>query len=565
MAKASLNLLATVVLLVFALAFMTVPSHAGDSVWTWTGLSGTARQIVVAPSDPGVVYAVIGFDRIYKSTDGGVTWTPVTPSGLVLPAGSIERIAVAPGDAQVVFVTTSQQGTYRSLDGGSTWLQIMPPNSNSEGAGRHLGIAVSPVDWKEVYLVATVGSSEPFDLNVTTFISKTLDGGLTWNTVWERGGNSSPLLDAIVIAPSAPHIVYAKPCYCGDAAAILYKSTDAGGTWGEVSTPYTGFFPSLAVDPLSSNILYLGSASPAAWKSVDGGANWQPLANGLSGFGFEFVVNPNNTQVVHGACNEAGAYESVDAGGNWVKIDAGIEGLSVVSIGIVDRAPLTLLAGVGSAGIWRYTKTDVQDYSVSINDGALYTPVAGVTLSLTAPPRTSEMMISNDGGFGGAAWEQFQGVRNWTLTDSGSSAIPRTVYVKFRTSGKISPAYQDDIVLDVTAPDGTLAYTETVQLAGNGVAIKVKSVASSEDDVLFLPFVARPRAVRLLLSASDDLSGVGEMLISNSADFADAAWEPYAGSKDWPVISSTGPVIVYAKYRDRAGNQSQPVSVEVQP
>ena len=66
MAKASSNLLATVVLPVLALAFLMAPSHAGDRVWTWIGRSGTARQIVVASTGPSMVNAVAEFDRDFQ-------------------------------------------------------------------------------------------------------------------------------------------------------------------------------------------------------------------------------------------------------------------------------------------------------------------------------------------------------------------------------------------------------------------------------------------------------------------------------------------------------------------
>jgi photosystem II stability/assembly factor-like uncharacterized protein len=546
---------------------------AGDNIWTWTGLTGQARQIVVSRANPDVVYAILGYSRIQKSTDGGMTWADITPPGLpsILDGGEIRRIAVAPSDANVAYITTYGAGTYRTMDGGVSWKQVLPAGSVS--GTRTEGIAVSPADWREVYVSAGyyVPGSSPYDVKLMTVISKTVDGGESWDTVWEQMQTQTDnqlRVDDLVIAPSAPHIVYAKSCACGDADKPLYRSVNAGATWSEIA-PVGGWAYSLAIDPFSSNILYGGFAPPPAWKSMNGGGTWQPMANGLSGIAFGFAVNPNNTQVVHAACGESGAFESTDGGASWTKIDNGIAGLYVSSIAVVSYSPLTLLAGVGNAGIWRYTKTDVQDYAISIDGAALFTSDPDVTLGITAPPRTKEMMVSNDGGFAGSSWEPYKSARAWTLESSGNYVVPRTVYVKFKAGGQVSPVYQDDIVLDVAPPTGSLAFTNTTPAAATVIdALPGIDILSPDDDYsVYLPIIAvsRPRNIRLLLSAADDVSGVGEMIVSSSPDYSRTTWEPFKPTKDWQILASTEPVKVYAKYRDRAGNVSNTVMVEVDP
>jgi hypothetical protein len=59
----------------------------------------------------------------------------------------------------------------------------------------------------------------------------------------------------------------------------------------------------------------------------------------------------------------------------------------------------------------------------------------------------------------------------------------------------------------------------------------------------------------VLLSATDDVSGVGEMIVSNRADFADGQWEVFTTRRTW-LVPGGGPHTIYVMFRDRAGNQS---------
>ena len=170
------------------------------------------------------------------------------------------------------------------------------------------------------------------------------------------------------------------------------------------------------------------------------------------------------------------------------------------------------------------------EYGLSINEGALFTNQVTVTLVIAARQFTPQMMVCNDGGFAGAQWEPYNSRKAWAITQYGSYVIPRVVYVRYKDlGGNVSSNYQDDIILDVTPPEGT------VSIIG---AAGLQAMAST---------------VTLELSATDDLSGVGQMLISNQPDFAGATWESYATSRAWALGSNE---TVYVQYKDNAGNVS---------
>ena len=196
----------------------------------------------------------------------------------------------------------------------------------------------------------------------------------------------------------------------------------------------------------------------------------------------------------------------------------------------------------GNAEVWREpydTSTVGTDYGMTINTGALFTNSTDVVLTIAGKPLTSQMQIANDGGFAGAVWEPYTSHKNWQIIQYGSYVIPRVVYVRYKElNGTVSATYQDDIILDVTPPTGT------VDIVGS---VGLQALAST---------------VTLSLNATDDVSGVGKMMISNQADFAGAVWENYVTSRVWTRASNT---TVYVKFRDNAGNESALKTTDVTP
>lgn len=517
-------------------------AHAGDNIWTWAGVNGCISQILIDPTNQDIVYVNIDSYRIKRSLDGGVSWTTILDNGA-------RRFAIAPSSPNILYAF-GESGIYKTFDRGENWQHI------SDLGG--VDIAVSPVDANEVYIV---GGHH----------YKTVDGGLTWTEIGtELPREEIYTYGGVTIAPSAPNTLIIMPAP-GFSRYHLYKSVDRGQTWtslGNFDDPGINM-RNVTFDPKSSNIVYVGTSAPGGWKSTDGGANWQPLANGLQRDTTQFIVDPDNTQVVFAANWSAGVLESIDGGITWVPLNNGIQGLQVESIGIARYNPPKLYAGLCSGGLWEMTRTTIEDHSISINTGALFTSQTAVTLTLTAPPGTTEMMISNDGGFSGANWESFTTHKPWEITQYGSYAIPRTVYAKFKTNGIISGQYQDDIILDITAPTGDIEILSQV-LAVTATETTFDTVpTNSLTDTIFIPVVLKNarigfNLVDLLLSATDDVSGVSEMLISNQASFSDAQWEGYATKMSWWVPDS-GTTTVYVKYRDRAGNESEVYTDTVAP
>ncbi len=170
--------------------------------------------------------------------------------------------------------------------------------------------------------------------------------------------------------------------------------------------------------------------------------------------------------------------------------------------------------------------------TVSINSGNTITASKDVTLTLSATDTTSsvtQMLISNTSDFDGTTWETYATTKFWTLTSGDGT---KTVYIKYKDSaGNISEAYSDTIILDTTVPAGT---------------ISINSAAT----------YTTAQAVTLTITATDNLTDVTQMKISESDVFTGATWETYSTTKSWTLASGDGAKTIYIKFRDGAGNES---------
>jgi hypothetical protein len=262
--------------------------------------------------------------------------------------------------------------------------------------------------------------------------------------------------------------------------------------------------------------------------------------------------------------NDWGGWLSFGPAAAWTL--SGGDGQKTVYARVQDGAGNT--SAVVSATIELYTGLEAE-YAVSINTGALFTNQTAVLLRISARPGTAQMQVSNDGGFAGAVWGPYQLQRPWTITAFGSYVIPRVVYVRYKDlSGSVSAAFQDDIILDVTPPSGSVDVgPPAASQAAKGGDASAAGLTEIEDAPyeFFLPAVFRAycgspgsSAVALGLSASDDVSGVAQMRVSNFPDLACSDWQPFVPQLDWLAISPSAPV--YVSFRDHAENVSQIVS-----
>lgn len=314
----------------------------GGGVWkttdaghTWRPMSdgqipvGSMGAIEVAPSSTDVVYAGTGSSKIrsnvsigrgiYKSIDGGLTWKF---SGL-RDVGQISTIRVHPTNPDILwvaalgnpFVDNPERGIYKSTDGGKSWKLVLHI-SDSAGAA---DLELQPGSPNVLFACMWHGQRKPW-----TIISGAREGGMYKSTDggdhWAKlaGGLPSELFGRanVAISAASPNRIYAlieaKP------GSGLYRSEDAGATWALINgsgnlitRPF--YYDTLAVDPNDSNIVYVGNEG---WfRSIDGGKTFRP-AQAPHGDHHDLWINPKNSQYMIQS-NDGGANVSLDGGRSW--------------------------------------------------------------------------------------------------------------------------------------------------------------------------------------------------------------------------------------------------------
>jgi photosystem II stability/assembly factor-like uncharacterized protein len=188
--------------------------------------------------DPaGVVYAG-GFDGqgLHKSTDGGQTWISYSVGG----SFSVAVLAIDPNNPNILYAEVDA-GVSKSLDGGVTW----NVTGLSTGEGYDDSLAVDPNNSQIVY---AVNSGQ---LKMTT------NGGTTWSTVTNLGISANGAPTAVMIAPTNPSTVFV-----GSTTEGVLKSTDNGANWNHISGSTDGV-SAMAFAPSNNAIAYLGLLSGA--------------------------------------------------------------------------------------------------------------------------------------------------------------------------------------------------------------------------------------------------------------------------------------------------------------
>ncbi|HEV8718140.1 MAG TPA: hypothetical protein VGX03_35655 [Candidatus Binatia bacterium] len=321
-----------VVALVFSLRFIS-PAAATASPGHWTtGLSGNPiYALAVDPSNPEVVYAG-GHGGIFKSTDGGITWT-------FFHVGSpdismVHHLTIDPQNSVYLYASTASDfgggRLFKSTDGGESWSLIL------KSAGPQI-LVIDPQHPTVLY-----GS-----VSGAGFI-KSVDGGVNWTVIGLEPGVTSWNLDvsALVLDQTNPTTLYAGALDGG-----VLKSTDAGTTW--VSILWAGdnqpvedprdlriySINAIAVAPTQPITLYVGTHGRGILKSTDGGMKWQKLDHGLL-YVLALAVDPATPAVLYAATYDS-VFMSADSGEHWQNLQfpsstpPGINAITVNPIGTV--------------------------------------------------------------------------------------------------------------------------------------------------------------------------------------------------------------------------------------
>lgn len=299
----------------FSWTFMG-PKPASSEYWSGENNAG-GRVVSIAPHpiDPDICYIASASGGIWKTTDGGTNWNPLTDELSVLNHGAV---TLDPSNPEIVVIGTGEyqqssngDGAFRSTDGGQTWDRIA---TRDQVGSRCSGIAVSATNSDVIHFAGNVG------------YSRTTNGGTTWTRIIDAN------CSALELDPSNSNIVYVARRANG-----IYKSTNAGQNFTKLAggLPTSGF-DRIVMDISRSNpqVLYaafiIGSNVSGIYKTVNGGTNWTPLADqpnfcaAQCWYDAYIGVDPTDPNVVYVGgvdprYSQGGVLKSINGGASWVE------------------------------------------------------------------------------------------------------------------------------------------------------------------------------------------------------------------------------------------------------
>lgn len=403
------------------------------SVNEYGGLdSGRIAAVAVDPTNSNVVYAGAAQGGVWKTSDGGITWTPLTDTQPSLAVGSI---AIDPENPATIYVGTGEEndaidsyygaGILKSTDGGNTWTNYPGPFAGGFSGGARIGgVAVNPANSQIV--LAAIGYGGPS----VPGVYRSGDGGNTWINV--LGGGEA-------------HEVYFDPANGNRAFTAVtgegvYASQDGGLTWAPINGNGLNVLPAagngriaLAMDPNNTNTLYAAVTNSdstgllGVYTTVDGGANWNQLSNVPDYCGSQcwydnvIAVAPGNSSAIFaGGKSTYPLIYSLDGGMSWTVVTSIHPDLHALAFTADGQK---LYAG-NDGGMWSTTAIGQPNLQWTSLNATL------VTLQFYSGPSLDPHDITV--GYGGTqdnGFERFSDMLAWNTVncgDGGQSAIDFT-------------------------------------------------------------------------------------------------------------------------------------------
>lgn len=322
---------------------VAVAQSSPDIVWVGTGEATTRNSVSVG-------------DGVYKSTDGGKTWTNM---GLK-ETRHISRILISRGDANVVYVAAMghlwgpnpERGIYKTIDGGKNWSKILYINENTGIAD----LVMDPNDSQILYAAAYEHRRYPFKMvsgGPGSGIYKTTDGGLTWKKLTR--GLPEGIMGRIGLAVSRnkPGVIYALIEHQDPG---IWRSEDFGETWKRTCDSKTCknvnnrpfYYSKIYVDPNDDKTIYVQSTG--LYVSNDMGQKFKGIGGGTHPDHHALWIDPANPlHLIDG--NDGGIDITYDGGKSWMPVTS-IDSAEVYQVGFDFSTPYRVYCGLQDNGCW---------------------------------------------------------------------------------------------------------------------------------------------------------------------------------------------------------------------
>ncbi|MGQ9665621.1 MAG: WD40/YVTN/BNR-like repeat-containing protein, partial [bacterium] len=337
----------------------------------WQSLNGPATGLgedISMGYDPNipawVIYSADAMYKLYKSVNEGEYWEPIQHQDINNPV----CVITDPNNAQVVYIgKNADLPVWKSEDGGQTW----EPKSYGITNTRPLCFAMDPTNSSIIY------AGFDWDGGVHCLF-KTTDAGVCWTDC-----NLAYSVRDIWIHPSNPEILYVAT------NSSVWKSTDGGCSWIELSTPSSSDVYCVAMVP-EQNALFISIVEQnepyngSIYKTINDGAAWTRIFMSPEPPSYDLEILPTgleiekNTagQIMYATYRPLGFYKSTDYGTSWVECNTGIGDKHLYSLMQHPNTPGCLFAG-GCMAV--YKSTDYGDSWIEITKGMRLAEVVKIT------------------------------------------------------------------------------------------------------------------------------------------------------------------------------------------
>ncbi len=354
--------------------------HKSETALTWTpvgpnNIGGRVRAIAVHPLNPDIVYLGSVSGGVWKSTNGGGSWTALKDDMENLAVCSI---LIDPNDPNTIYAGTGEgffnidairgEGIFKSTDAGANWVRLASTNNSnfyyvnkliydastnvlwaatrkglfrsSDGGDSFTGALTgkgNDVHCTDIEIASTSPTTiyASFGLFNVANIYRSTDGGTTFSSasILTRPGQGRIEMAA---SPSNPQVVYVSFFDLNtNGVSVMVKTTNGGNNWDSIAVAGPAFSGSnnyagsqawydniMSVDPDNANNVVIGGLD--IWKTTDGGASWKQKTNWYQQTGYQYVhadqhalaFAPSNSNILYNG-NDGGIYRSTDKGETW--------------------------------------------------------------------------------------------------------------------------------------------------------------------------------------------------------------------------------------------------------
>lgn len=400
------------------------------------GGMGRVNCIEFDPLDANEVWVGTPDGGVWKSTDGGVSWS--TQSDQLVNLG-VADIAINPFNSDTMYLATGDGygygtgegfwgGTYshgilRSVDGGSTW-QTTGMNWDVTQTRQVFSLSIDPLApqnlvattsngiWLtnnsgDTWVQTAFGNYKDVEHNLANpgivYVTgdsgahRSTDGGLTWNPMGLSGFADA----AIAVTPANPLMI---GLFAGD--GNFFRSDDEGLTWGPATPTFAGAYgwytAALTISETDENTILVGGLD--VHKSTDGGNTWYPTSDWLGWPATNYshadhralkFVPGSSTTVLNG--NDGGVFKSSDLGATWVDLSHDLVITQLYRIGGDPTNSNVVFAGAQDNGVVRMDGSTSQ--MVLLADGMEAVVDYNNPLTVYACAQNGWLHMSTDGGF----------------------------------------------------------------------------------------------------------------------------------------------------------------------